>query len=105
MPTLADSISKLKIDGKTFNNPQWWSSTHKITRQVKKANEMKDLYRKYIGKINLKTSYKIVTVDEIPRTDIYIKRLRQDAGNVEFNTFAPWNSIFNKYKTLIMFDK
>ena len=105
MPSLAESITLLKVDGKTFKNPEWWASTHKIKREVKNEALIKELYEKHIGKINIRTSYRVVTRDEMPNTDQFVRTMLTDLDFQTHEKFAPWDPVFRKFKTLIMFDK
>ena len=112
MPSFADSVISLKIGKNTIENPEWWRTAHHINKSVKQeqkriqqASEMKELYRKCFGRLNLRTSYKVVTVDELPSTDAYIKSIKQNQVSPEFTTYAPWNPIFRNYKTMVIFDK
>lgn len=100
MPKLSEAISTLKIDGKTFTNPEWWSSKHKLTRQVKNENTMKELIQKHTRK--LVGSLEVITLENQPSTDVYVKQMHSLLDSEAFSEFAPWNAVFRKTKPIFI---
>ena len=43
MPKLSEALTTLTVGGKKFQNPEWWSSKHKLTREVKRENSTKEI--------------------------------------------------------------
>ena len=102
MPKIADVTSLVRCDArkrKGIRKAQ--EAQRKIAETVKNDAEMRELYRKVFGEVNFRTQYKVVTVDELPPADVYVRNLKQEMGNPEFQTYAPWNPVFRPYTPII----
>lgn len=99
MPTLADAVKLLKVGDKTFDSPQWWSTQHKLKKQVK----YNEVVKKVAQKANFRTSYNVVTLENQPTIDEYVANMSTKTLQSSYNEFAPWNSAFRKSKTIITF--
>ena len=100
MVKLSEAISTLKIDGKTFTNPEWWSSKHKLTRQVKNEVLTKELIQKHTER--LVGSLEVNTLESQPSTDVYIREMQTLLDTDKFSEFAPWNPVFRKTKPIFI---
>jgi hypothetical protein len=49
------------------------------------------------------SSYKVVTLENQPPVDQFIREMRSKLDWQQYNTYAPWNPIFNKSDTIIVF--
>lgn len=102
MPKIANVASLVKRDAqKRIDAKKAQEAQRKIAEKVKNDAEMRELYRKVFGEVNFRTQYKVVTVDELPPADIYVRNLKQEMGNPEFQTYAPWNPVFRPYTPII----
>lgn len=104
MVKLGEAISSLKIDGlsyknKTFKNPEWWSAAHKLKREIKRSEEIKEIAKS----ARFNTSYQVVTLERQPSIDHYVREMQTQLDWRQYGTFAPWNPIFNKSKTIVVF--
>ena len=104
MVKLGEAISSLKIDGlsyknKTFKNPEWWSAAHKLKKEIKRSEEIKNIAKS----ARFNTRYEVVTLDEQPSIDRYVKGMQSSLDWGQYQTYAPWNPVFNKSKTIIVF--
>ena len=100
MPRLSEAISTLKIDGKTFTSPEWWSSKHKLTRQVKNENLTKELIQKHTQK--LVGSLEVNTLESQPSADVYVRQMQTLLDTDKYGDFAPWNPIFRKSRPIFI---
>jgi hypothetical protein len=99
MPKLSLLVSKLNVDGKTYNNPEWWASKHKITRKVKREQIYNDLIQQHIkGKLDTSVSYRLN--GEAETADSYVKRMSTLLDVPQYSEYAPWNPVFRKYTTV-----
>ena len=102
MPKIADVTSRIRLDKqKHASMRKAQEAQRKIAEKVKNDAEMRELYRKVFGEVNFRTQYKVVTVDELPPADIYVRNLKQEMGNPEYQTYAPWNPVFRPYTPII----
>ena len=99
MPTLADSISMLKIGKKAFQNPEWWSSQHKL----KSATKYNEIVTTVAKKANFRNEYRTVTISDQPPVDEYISSTLSRLDLPGSSDYAPWNPMFRKSKTIITF--
>ncbi len=97
MPKIGDLVSKLQIKDKTFKNPEWWSTKHKLKRNLRENEE-------YIEKLNARTTLKINSGDDIS-SDTFIREMQASLDSPRYGELAPWNPIFNKSKNIIIFRK
>ena len=95
MPKIGDLVSKLQIDGKTFKNPEWWSTKHKLKCSVR---------GKYLEKVNARTTLRINSGEDIS-SDSFIREMEAELDSSKYKELAPWNPIFNKQKNIITFRK
>lgn len=105
MPTLAQAISILKVDGKTFKEPEGLTSTHKLKKELKKEISTNELIKNIASKANFRIGYQVVTVDKTPSSDIFIKTLLGELDNPKYNEYAPWDTAFKNFKRIITFRK
>ncbi len=99
MPKLSLMVSKLQVDGKTFNNPEWWSSKHKLTKKVKKAQIVESIAKDYVkGKLR-SVCYRLNSAEE-ERVDAYVRQMSTLLDYPQYTEYAPWSPVFRKYTTL-----
>ncbi len=94
MAKIGDLVTKLQIGEKTFKNPEWWSTQHKLKREVKQEELFKP-------KINTAT-YSVNSFKNLS-ADTFVKELKSNLDFPRYKEFAPWSSMFNKYKNIIIF--
>ncbi|MBR6302068.1 hypothetical protein IKR55_04945 [bacterium] len=103
MAKLGDLISSLKIDGisynGTFKNPEWWSAAHKLKKEIKSRGIIQDVAK--TARFN--TSYKVVTLEGQPPVDQFVRGMQSQLDWKQYEILAPWNPVFNKSKTIIVF--
>lgn len=100
MPQLGYLISKLQVGEKTYNSPEIWNSKHKITKVTKKAQKLASIKANSL----LNSSYKVCDNNELP-VDSYLKTLSSKLDSPNYKEIAPWSTIFNKMKQIILFKK
>ena len=49
------------------------------------------------------TRYQVVTLEDQPPIDQFVRGMRSKLDWGDYQTYAPWNPIFNKSKTIIIF--
>ena len=102
MPKIKDVASLVRYDAKQKKVAQKAQQAQRqIAEKAQNEAEMRELYRKVFGEVNFRTQYKVVTVDELPPADIYVRNLKQEMGNPEYQTYAPWNPVFRPYTPII----
>lgn len=104
MVRFADLVSKITIEktttkAKVFKNPEWWSTQHKLKKEVKNAEMIKEAAKS----AGFNSSYKVITLENQPPVDQFIREMRTKLDWQQYNTYAPWNPIFNKSDTIIVF--
>ena len=97
MPKIGDLISKLQINGKTFEKPEWGSTTHKLKCQIRNAENFKEA-------MHARTTFSVNSGVDIP-ADLYIREMRDSLDSPRYKELAPWNPIFNKPKNIITYHK
>lgn len=97
MAKIGNLVSKLQINGKTFQQPEWWSTQHKLTKHVKEMEIFK-------VKIDTNTSFTVNSGNNLA-SDKFIRELQTKLDSKQYSELAPWNSIFNKAKPIILFKK
>ena len=100
MPKLSEALSTLTVGGKKFQNPEWWSSKHKITREVKRENVMKEIIERNTSKIG--GQLEVVSLENQPQTDVYVRQMQTMLDSDQFSEFAPWNPIHRKTKVVFV---
>ena len=68
MPKIGNLISKLQINGKTFEKPEWWSTKHKLKCEVRNTEQFKEA-------MNARTTLHVNSGTHIT-VDLYIKELQ-----------------------------
>ena len=103
MAKLGNLISSLTIDGisynGTFKNPEWWSAAHKLKKEIKNRGIIQDVAK--TARFN--TSYNVVTLEGQPPVDQFVRGMQSKLDWKQYQTLAPWNPVFNKSKTIIVF--
>ncbi len=100
MPRLSEALTHLQVGKKNFKNPEWWSAKHKLTREVKRSIKAAEVRQKP----NLRFSYTTNSLEQ-PSADMYIRQAKAKVDRAEYAELAPWNPVFRKSKTIILFDK
>ena len=100
MPKIGHLISKLQVGDTVFNNPEVWNSAHKIKKVTKKDEKLASIKANSL----LNSSYRLSRTP-IANSDVYVRSLISELGNPKFSEFAPWNTLFNKTKQIILFRK
>ncbi len=100
MPKLSDVVTTLRVQGKTFNKPEWWSSAHKLKREVKVQQYLESIK----ANSNLRTSYRVTPLNTLS-ADEYAARCKDDCALENDGDLAPWNPVFRKFKTIILYKK
>jgi hypothetical protein len=88
MARICDLVTLLKVDKKVYKNPEWWNTQHKIQKEVKLNNLLKP-------NANFKTSYYVTGSTKF---DSFAK------DQQKLPEYAPWDPIFRRAKTLILFN-
>jgi hypothetical protein len=86
MAKIGDMVSLLKIDNKTFKNPEWWKTRHKLKQEL-------NLYARFKESIKLNNSYYISGHDTFEKNQYKLPE------------YANWDPIFRAGKTLVVFSK
>lgn len=94
MPKLSEALTTLTVGGKKFQNPEWWSSKHKLTRKVKQENTIKEIIQRNTPKIG--GQFEVVTLENQPPADVYVRQMQTMLDSEKFSEFAPWNPIHRK---------
>lgn len=97
MPKIGNLISKLQINGKTFEKPEWWSTKHKLKCNIRDAENFKEA-------MHARTTFRVNSREDIP-ADLYIREMQAALDSPQFKELAPWNPIFNKTKNIITYPK
>ncbi len=100
MPRLDAVISKLQVGDKVYRTPEWWNSAHKLKKVAKNDEYLRNLK----ANATFNSSYKIVDSEE-KQMDKFTSSLKSELDSEAYSEVAPWNSMFNKFKTLIIFKK
>lgn len=100
MPRLDAVISKLQVGDKVYRAPEWWNSAHKLKRVAKNDEYLRNLK----ANATFNSSYKVVDVDD-KQMDKFTSSMKSNLDTDKYAEFAPWNSMYNKFKTLIIFKK
>ena len=100
MPRLSDVVATLNVRGKVFDKPEWWSSAHKLKRELKKTQWLKDIK----ANSDLRFSYSVSPLEPLS-VDKYVSSCKDYCSTDKFAEFAPWNPMFAKVKSLILFKK
>ena len=93
MAKIGELITSLKIDGlcynnKTFKNPEWWSVQHKLKKELKRSEEIKQIAKS----ARFNTSYQVVTINEQPSVDQYVRNMQSYLDFKPYQTYAPYKS-------------
>lgn len=99
MPKLSEIIGSLTINGKKYNNPEWWNTKHKLNKAIKNTVNVKQI----VQESNLKISMTRNSLEHQPRIDTYVQTMRAKLDLDEYKEFAPWNPIFQKRNTAFIF--
>ena len=104
MVKLADLVTKITIERttakpKVIRNPEWWAVHHRVKKELKNKIMVEDIAKS----ARFNTSYQVVTLERQPSMDLYVKNMQAQLDWKQYTTFAPWNPIFNKSKTIIVF--
>ena len=94
MAKIGDLVTKLQIDGRTFENPEWWFTQHKLKKQIKQE----DMFRTKIGA----ALYRVNSGNNLS-ADTFTKQLKASLDSPKYKDLAPWNKIFNIGKNIIIF--
>ena len=97
MPKIGNLITKLQINGKTFEKPEWWSTKHKLKCNLRDAENFKET-------MHARTTYQINSGNDIP-ADLFIREMQASLDSPSYKELAPWNPIFNKQKNIITYPK
>lgn len=97
MAKIGDLVSKLQIGERTFKNPEWWSTQHKLKCQIKEENILNP-------RLSVMNSYKVCDENSIS-SDEFVRHLQSELDNPKYKEYAPWSNIFDKAKNLIVFKK
>ena len=100
MPKLSEALTTLTVGGKKFQNPEWWSSKHKLTREVKRENSTKEIIQRLTPKIG--GQLEVVTLEKQPSADIYVRQMQTMLDSEKYNEFAPWSPIHRKTKVIFI---
>ena len=74
MPKLSEALTTLTVGGKKFQNPEWWSSKHKLTREVKRENSTKEIIQRLTPRIG--GQLEVVTLEKQPPADVYVDKCK-----------------------------
>lgn len=96
MPKIGDLVSKLQVGNKTFKNPEWWSTQHKLKKDAKLAELLK-------VKIDIAEFSVNKSVQEL--ADVTTNNMLANLDMFKYREFAPWSNIFKKTKSIILFKK
>lgn len=103
MVKLSEALTTLTVGNKKFKNPEWWSSKHKLTREVKSENALKDAIQRHTSKIG--GQLEIITIETQPPMDVYVRQMQTLLDSDKYKEFAPWNPIHRKTKTIFIDNK
>lgn len=95
MPKIGNLISKLQIEGKTFNNPQWWSTKSKLKSSIKSMENFKT-------HLNAKNFY-TVNKNDSQTAEMLIRSFKSDLDAPKYGEFASWNPMFKKEKNMVVY--
>ncbi len=96
MPKIGDLVSKLQVGNKTFKNPEWWSTQHKLKKDAKLAELLK-------VKLDIAEFSTNKQVEE--SFNLKIHNMMANIDIPKYNEFAPWSNIFKKTKSIVLFRK
>ena len=100
MPKLSEALTTLTVGNKKFQNPEWWSSKHKLTREVKRENTTKEIIQRLTPRIG--GQLEVITLENQPPADVYIKQMHSLLDNEAYSEFAPWSAVFRKTKPIFV---
>ena len=100
MPRLDAVISKLQVGDNVYRTPEWWNSARKLKKVAKNNEYLKNLK----ANATFNSSYKVVDVEN-NQMDKFTSSTKSDLDAEKYAEFAPWNSMYNKFRTLIVFKK
>lgn len=100
MPKLSEALTTLTVGGKKFQNPEWWSSKHKLTREVKREISTKEIVQRLTPRIG--GQLEVVTLEKQPSADIYVRQMQTMLDSEKYKEFAPWNPIHRKTKIIFI---
>lgn len=100
MPKLSEALTTLTVGNKKFQNPEWWSSKHKLTREVKRENTTKEIIQRLTPRIG--GQLEVITLENQPPADVLVKRMHSELDNSKYEEFAPWSPIFRKTKPIFI---
>lgn len=98
MARIGNLITSIKVGKKRFKNPEWWNTAHKLKKEIKYTEYCK-------ANSNLNSSYMVNSGMGEKSADKIISEYRDDLSSGKYSVFAPWNSMFRPYKTIILFRK
>jgi len=98
MARIGDLVSSIQVGKKRFKKPEWWSTTHKLKKEIK--------YEQYCkANSNLTCSYRINTAGESKDINSIVSNYISDLSSDSHKVFAPWNPMFRQFKTIVIFRK
>lgn len=100
MPKIGNLINKLQIGDKVYTQPEWWSTNHKLRKVTKNYEYLQSIK----ANSTLNSSYRIVDNQEKSVNEV-IKEYIGKLNRAEYSELAPWNTVFQNFKTLILFHK
>lgn len=100
MVKLSEALTTLTVGGKKFKNPEWWSSKHKLTREVKKVNSTKEIIQRLTPRIG--GELEVITLEKQPPTDLYVRQMHSLLDNDKYSEFAPWSPIYRKSRVILI---
>ncbi len=99
MKKISASITRLQIGKKNLKSMQKMSA--KLSKQAKNENFLKNIKTN----ADFSSSYKTIDLEKQPQTDEYISRHRFNLDMDKYSELAPWNPVFQKFKTIILYKK
>ena len=100
MPKIGHLISKIQVGNRVFDNPEVWNSAHKMKKAEKKSQRLASIK----ANILLNSSYRVTEIKP-DSYDVYVSSLQAKLDSSKFQEFAPWNTMFNKTRQIILFKK
>ncbi|MBQ8459237.1 hypothetical protein IJ541_03940 [bacterium] len=100
MPKIGHIITKLTVGDRVYNSPEVWNSAHKLKKAAKKAEYLRNLR----ADSSINASYEVHDVKALKYADI-VNYFATRLDEPKYALFAPWNSVFRKSNTIIVFKK
>ncbi len=100
MPTLGQAISTLKINGQTHIMPALADSSRKLNMEIQKELRIKKEYKAAINGTDFGTEWRIEKFEQSD-IDTFTKEVSSKLDLPQYETYAPWNPIYKKSKTII----